>query len=165
MKGKNLVFIIAFFTLIILIGGVYLVSKTTQSPQVVLSQNAKAYTQDPTSFDWGNIPINGGVVTKTFTIKNTGTDVLSLTNIKTSCHCTKAHITIEGRQSPDFGMDGISSWVGEVAPAKEAKLTVIFDPAFHGPQGMGPLNRFVSVETNDRGNQKLTFTLTGTVVK
>ncbi|MDO8487374.1 MAG: DUF1573 domain-containing protein [Candidatus Curtissbacteria bacterium] len=165
MKGKNLIFIIAFITLIVLIGGVFLVSKTTQSPQVAGFQDAKAYVIDATSFDWGNIPMNGGLMTKTFTIKNTGTDTLKLLNIKTSCHCTKAHVTIDGKKSPDFGMDGISSWVGEVTPGKEAKLTAIFDPAYHGPQGVGPMNRFVSVETNDRGISKLAFTLTGTVVK
>ncbi len=114
---------------------------------------------------WGNIPINGGNVTKTFTIKNTGTGALKLFNVKTSCHCTKAHVTIAQENSPDFGMDGVSSWVGEVPPGRQAKLTVIFDPAFHGPQGIGSLNRFVLVETNDGGNPKLTFTLTGTVIK
>ena len=40
-----------------------------------------------------------------------------------------------------------------------------FDPAFHGPQGIGPVNRFVSVDTNDKNNSQLTFTVLGTIVK
>lgn len=165
MNDTKLVIVLTISTLIILFGGIFLVTKTTQTPEVTMSQNAKAYVVDPTSFDWGNIPINEGDATKTFIIKNTGSDVLKLMNVKTSCHCTKAYVTIDGKESPNFGMSGISSWVGKVAPKKEAKLTVIFDPAFHGPQGVGPINRFVLVETNDKGNSKLTFTLTGTVVK
>ena len=109
--------------------------------------------------------MNKGNVTKSFAIKNTGTGILKIFNIKTSCHCTRAYITIEGVDSPSFGMSDLSSWVGEVVGGKEAKLTVVFDPAFHGPSGVGPINRFVSVETNDRANTKLTFTLTGVVIK
>lgn len=145
-------------------GGVVFIS-SSQAPQVTASQNAKAYTISPTSADWGQIPMDKGNVTKEFSLKNTGTDTLKLFNIKTSCHCTKAHVTVGSDESPDFGMDSYSSWTGEVPPGKEAKLTVIFDPAYHGPSGVGPINRFVSVETNDKTNPKLTFTVTGTVFK
>lgn len=140
-------------------------TKTTNTPQISASQNAKAYVTEATSFDWGNIPMYKGNVLKTFTIKNTGTDTLKIYNIKTSCHCTKAYATINGIDSPRFGMSDLSSWAGEVPAGKEAKLTVVFDPAYHGLQGMGAVNRFVSVETNDKANPKLTFTLTGAVVK
>src|SRR3989338_7453810 len=78
---------------------------------------------------------------------------------------TNAKAEVQDPTSFDFGMSGVSDWVGELAPGKEAKLTAIFDPAFHGPQGTGPVTRFVSVETNDKGNAKITFTLTGTVIR
>ncbi|MBI4080929.1 MAG: DUF1573 domain-containing protein [Candidatus Levybacteria bacterium] len=178
MNDKKYIFIIGALTLIILFGGVVIVSNSSSTPQISSSQNArlqlpsqsdggqaKAETVEPTSYDWGNISYSGTKATKTFTIKNTGSDPLKLFNIKTSCHCTKAHVTIDGKDSPDFGMSGISSWMGEVPVGKEAKVTAIFDQTFHGPQGIGPITRFVSVETNDRGTPKITFTLTGTVVK
>lgn len=164
MNDKKAIIVMIALTILILFGGVFFLTKTS-TPQISASQSAKVYVADPTSFDWGNIPMYKGDVNKTFTIKNTGTDILKLYNIKTSCHCTKAYVTIEGINSPSFGMSGLSSWVGEVLAGKEAKLTVVFDPAFHGPQGTGPINRFVSIETNDLANSKLTFTLTGTVVK
>lgn len=162
----NLKFIIGFIviSLFLLGGGIYVLSATS-SPTITASENAKAYIPDPTSFDWGSIPMNKGNVTKTFSIKNTGKETLKLYNIKTSCHCTKAYVTIDGKDSPSFGMSSYSSWVGETIPGKTAILTVVFDPAFHGPTGVGPINRFVSVETNDRASSKLTFTVTGTVVK
>ena len=150
----------------ILIGGVYIASATSSNTsQVTTSKNAKAETLDPTSYDWGNIPYGGGTVTKTFTIKNTGKDTLKLFNAHTSCHCTSVSITTPTDQSPAFKMDSVASWVGQVAPGKTAKVVVIFDPAFHGPQGIGPVTRYVSVSTNDASEQQLTFTLTGTVIK
>lgn len=161
---KKLVILTIVSTVLILFGGMFFIF-STQTPQISASLNAKAYTIDPTSADWGQIPMDKGVVKKVFRIKNTGTDTLKLFNIKTSCHCTKAVIDIGSDESPEFGMDSYSSWTGGIAPGKEGKLTVIFDPAYHGPQGVGPINRFVSVETNDKVNQKLTFTVTGTVFK
>lgn len=153
----------AVLSLFILFGGVYFLSSS--NPAVVTSSaNVKA-SVDQKTYDWGNIPYSGGNATKTFTIKNTGSDILKLTNIKTSCTCTKAQIVIDGKDSPYFSMHATSSWIGEVAPGKTAKLTVIFDPSFHGPTGVGPMERLVSVETNDKNNSKLEFSLKGNVVK
>lgn len=165
MNDKKFIILTIVLTAVLLFGGIFFLSKTTNTPQISASQNAKAFVVDPTSFDWGTIPMSKGNAVKTFTIKNEGTDALKLYNIKTSCHCTKAYITINGVDGPRFGMSDLSSWIGEVPAGQDAKLTAVFDPAYHGPQGVGPINRFVSVETNDRANSKLTFTLTGNVVK
>lgn len=162
--NKTVVILFIIATAVILGGGIMLVSSVGQSPQVQSSQNAKAEVSQKTH-NWGKIPYGGGNVTKMFTIKNSGTDVLRLTNVKTSCACTQAQVTINGEISPYFGMHTTSLWVGEVAPGKEAKLTVIFDPAFHGPTGVGPMSRIISVETSDASNARVEFTLTGTVVK
>src|SRR3989344_3745728 len=118
MGEKKFFVIIAVVTLVIFFGGIMLVSSssspTLTTPQVAPSQNArlqlpsqsdggqaKAETQDPTSFDFGNIIYSGPKATKVFTIKNTGSETLKLFNVKTSCHCTKANVTIEGKVSPD----------------------------------------------------------------
>lgn len=165
MNDKKIIIGFIILTLLILGGGVYILSQTTTSPAAVTSfQNAKASVGQKTH-DWGIIPYSGGNVSKTFTIKNTGTNVLQLTNIKTSCACTYAQIIIDGKTSPTFGMHTTSSWVGGVTAGKEANLTVVFDPAFHGPSGVGAIERLVSVETNDIQNPKLEFSLKGTVVK
>lgn len=165
MNDKKIIIVMIASTIVLLFGGIFFLTKTTTTPEIKASQNAKAYVGESTSFDWGTIPMSKGNAVKTFTIKNTGTDTLKLYNLKTSCHCTKAYVTINGVDSPSFGMDSLSSWTGEVLRGKEAQLTAVFDPAYHEPAGTGPVNRFVSVETNDSANTKLTFTLTGNVVK
>jgi len=168
MNIKNPILWMIVVTISIILGSIFLISATTQiSPQIKASNAAKVYTVDPTSFDWGNIAYSGAKATKSFRIKNTGTGVLELYNIRTSCHCTKAYLTIKGQDSPAFGMDmgdNTSSYIGKVNPGKEAQLTVVFDPAFHGLSGIGAINRFVEVDTNDSRTPKLTFTLTGIVV-
>lgn len=161
---KKFFIAVVIATVLILVGANFALTSVNKS-QGEFSQNAKADVADPTSYDWGDIPYSGGNVEKSFAIKNSGTQTLKVRNIKTSCHCTKAYVTIDGSRSPEFGMSSFSSWTGEVFSGKEAVLTVVFDPAFHGPQGVGPINRFVSVETNDRANSKMTFTLTGRVNK
>lgn len=164
VNDKKIIIGFIALTLLILGGGVYILSATSTSVKTTSSQNAKVEV-DQKTFDWGNIPYSGGNATKTFTIKNTGTDTLKLTSIKTSCDCTKAQIAIDGKTSPYFSMHSTSSWVGEVASGKEAQLTVIFDPAFHGPTGVGPVERLISLETNDIQNPKIEFSLKGVVVK
>lgn len=165
---KSPIVLMLFATVVILAAGIFLITASAQNaPQIKQSQSAKAYVVDPTSYDWGTIRYAAPKATKSFSIKNTGTGVLELYNIRTSCHCTKAYFTIDGQDSPEFGMDmggNTSSYVGKVQPGDKAKLTVVFDQAFHGPSGIGPINRFVEVDTNDAGTPKLTFTLTGVVV-
>jgi|SRR3989344_5018681 len=165
MNDKKFIILAVAATIILLAGGIFFLSKTTNTPQIAASQNAKAFVADPTSFDLGQVSMDKGKVTKVFTIKNTGTDTLKLYNVRTSCHCTTAFVTINENNSPSFGMDSLSAWVGEVQKGREAKINVVFDPAYHGPSGMGAVSRFVSVETNDPAHSKLTFTLTGAVIK
>lgn len=163
MNDKKIIIGIILTTVLILGGGVFLLDKTNSS-NVVSSQNAKVKVSEKT-YDWGKILYDKGNVSKTFTIKNTGTEVLKLNNIKTSCACTKAQVTIGKEKSPYFDMHSYSAWIGEVAPGKDAKLEVIFDPQFHGPSAVGPMTRLISVATNDSNNKTLEFTLTGNVVK
>lgn len=165
MTDKKLIIGLIVLTVLILGGGIFALSSTSATPaQITASQNAKV-SVDQRTFDWGNIPYSGGNATKTFTLKNSGTDVLKLSGVKTSCTCTKAQISIDGKTSPYFSMHSSSSWVGEVAPGKEARLLVIFDPAFHGPSGVGSIERLISLNTNDVQNPTLEFSLKGVVVK
>lgn len=165
MNNKKVLIGFILVTILILFGGVFILSKTTNSGQINgVSANAKL-TADEKTFDWGEIAYSGTDATKTFTIKNSGTEVLKLTNIKTSCACTKAQVVIDDKSSPYFSMHTTSSWIGEISPGKEASLTVIFDPDFHGPSGVGAVERLISMETNDAANPQIEFSLKGVVVK
>ncbi len=161
--SKKIIITILAASLIILVGGVALLSKTT-TPTITASLNAKAFAEEKT-YDWGVIKYNDPKATKIFKIKNTGTDILKLSNIKTSCSCTSAQVKTDQGKSPLFGMHGTSSWVGEVEPGGQAELEVVFDQRFHGPTGVGPVTRIITAQTNDANSPKLEFTLTGTVVR
>lgn len=166
MSEKKVIIGIILVTFLILAGGIFWASSGNNAapPPITASQNAKA-SIDQKTYDWGQINMKDGNVSKTFVIKNIGTDTLKLTKVKTSCHCTKAQVTIDGNTSPSFGMNTVSPWVGDVAPGGEAQLNIVFDPAFHGPNGIGPITRYISVDTNDSSNSKLEFTLTANVIK
>lgn len=164
MTEKKIIIGVVLFTLLILIGGIVALSGSSTSTTISASQNAKV-SIDQKTYDWGTINMKDGNVSKTFVIKNAGTDILKLTKIKTSCHCTKAQVIINEVASPSFGMNTVSPWVGEVAPGNEAQLNIVFDPAFHGPNGVGPITRYISVDTNDPNNSTLEFTLTANVTK
>lgn len=120
---------------------------------------------DETSYDWGEINMNDGNVEKSFSIINTGTETLKLRDVVTSCMCTTAILGLGEVVSPTFGMHSKSNYVLEVPVGQTAELKVIFDPAFHGPSGIGPINRQVTVNTNSSETPKLTFMLTAMVRK
>jgi len=101
---------------------------------------------EPLIYDWGDINIAGGNVTKTFTLRNDETQPLLLTGAVTSCMCTTAVFTLQdGSKSPSFGMQGGEEWSYEVQPEETFEVTVIFDPMAHGPNATGPIARTVNV--------------------
>ncbi len=82
MNDKKIIIGIILFTVLLLVGGIVLLSGSgSTSATITTSQNAKA-TVDQRNFDWGQINMKGGNVSKTFTIKNTGTDTLKLKKLK-----------------------------------------------------------------------------------
>jgi hypothetical protein len=81
-------------------------------------------------YDFGTIPSGPGNVSQVFHIQNTGTEVLEISNVVTSCGCTIANL---------------SSSV--IPPGTRADLTVVFDPDYH--ETVGPVTRVVWLETND----------------
>jgi hypothetical protein len=162
MKGKILIVGAVLITLAIIVGGVLLVVKSGPS-QLTVTQEVEVEVPE-TSYDWGEIGINDGIVQKTFLIKNSGSAPLQLNNVVTSCMCTTATLSIDGQVSPAFGMHAKSGWLGTVAPGEAAALVVEFDPAFHGPSGVGVISRQITLNTNDSNQPQLTFNLTAKVI-
>jgi hypothetical protein len=151
-------------TLVLIFGGVFWLSKTGQSATLAQNEDARV-SVDKTSYDWGTIGIKNGKVKAEFSLTNTGSSPLELANISTSCVCTTAQLEIVGKRSPYFGMHQKSAWTGRVESGQSAKLVVEFDPAFHGPEGVGAITRQVEVETNDPSQKLLTFVTTAIVTK
>jgi len=101
------------------------------------------------NYDFGAISMAAGDVSTTYRIKNEGAAPLTLDRIFTSCMCTTATlITANGRKQGPFGMPGhgpLKAVNAQLAPGEIALLEVVFDPAAHGPSGVGRIERVVTV--------------------
>lgn len=106
-------------------------------------------------YDFGEISMAAGKVSHSFEIKNAGDDDLEINEIATSCDCTAARLKVGEEVSREFGMHTSSlGWSQKIAPGQTGLLEVIFDPAFHGPQGTGPITRAAYLSTSDPQNKK-----------
>ncbi|MEK7461748.1 MAG: DUF1573 domain-containing protein [Patescibacteria group bacterium] len=102
-------------------------------------------TAEKNSYDFGTISMKDGSVTTTFVVSNKTENDLRVDTVVTSCMCTNAYIVdAQGKRGP-FGMPGHGNEVpraNEIIKAGEEKtIEVVFDPAAHGPLGVGPIER------------------------
>lgn len=134
----------------------YFNKSSTSSVQGVSSDKAhSALAAAETFYDFGQISMKNGDVQKDFVINNpTGTDIF-IPRVATSCMCTKAYIVeADGSAKGPFGMLSM----GYVPPANETIkpgeskiIRVVYDPNAHGPAGIGPIDRFISVTDANGG--------------
>ncbi len=167
MNSTRTIIVITIATIALMIGGTLVLTKSTEpdkAQEIQFVEGGKAVAPK-TQKDWGDIAFEGGNKEETFVIKNEGTQTLRIRRIRTSCHCTKAQVSIGDVVSPSFGMNSDDPWVGEVPEGEEAKVKVTFDPAFHGVNGLGPITRYVTVETSDPQNKTIEFSVSGFVKK
>ncbi|MCA9374002.1 MAG: DUF1573 domain-containing protein [Candidatus Gracilibacteria bacterium] len=104
------------------------------------------------SFDWGDINIEGGDVEHEFTLKNVGDEDLIIKSANTTCMCTTAVVETQDGISPTFAMHGSVPWGVAVKPNEEFTVKVIFDPMAHGPSATGPIQRSVYLYTSSKPN-------------
>ncbi len=121
---------------------------------------------NPEVHELGNVPIDGGIVTKEYEVKNTTDQTIKLKRVATSCMCTQAKVSVGGKETKLYSMEHPGDRNPpvnlEIPPGEIAKVIVHFDPAAHGPQGTGPFDRVVSLTFSDPvGIKELTFS--GTV--
>lgn len=164
---KRILLIISLLTAVALFGGVFLFSSSGGPAKVEKTSGAQIQTFHK-DFDFKNIKYDGGKATHAFPIRNNGSKDLVLANLSTSCMCTQVYFKKGEEKSPFFGMKGhtaVSDWKGALKPKEEAEVVVIFDPTAHGPQGIGPVSRLVSFETNDPQNPYVEFSFSAVVVK
>lgn len=113
--------------------------------------------------DFGQVPLEGGLVYARFNLA-IAEEAAVVTDIQTSCMCTKARV-VQGEQvSGWFGMThgGLPQVVSvPLKPGVPAYLEVEMDPAAHGPAGVGAVERGVIVET--AGGQELQFVLAANI--
>ena len=162
MKINKLAVSIVAITLLFTGGVVWLAVSMSSVAEVQTSANAKAIVSSY-MHDWGDIKMDEGKVRANFEVKNEGTEDLKLYNVASSCTCTMAKIIMGDITSPIFGMHTKSDFVMVIPPGQTAQVQAEFNPAFHGPTGVGTITRNVTVETNDASQPQLSFTTTANV--
>lgn len=118
------------------------------------------------SIDLGQVAYAGGEVSKSFKIKNNSDKTIKLKKIVTSCMCTTAKFSVNGNETRSFGMEmsgDLNPLVDIDFPAgATGYVTFAFDPAAHGPQGIGAFDRVVTLYF-DAGYKEFKFN--GEVIK
>lgn len=169
---RKTLYALAAGTAIVILVGIYFSSQQT-SPQPKSGYQEQPAAGQPTAgqptagqrsgvralasvspfYNFGKISMAAGNVSKVYWIKNISGDPLNINKLSTSCMCTDATlITREGRKGP-FGMPGHGPTPRieeRLAPGESAQVEVVFDPAAHGPAGIGQTDRIVTIE-NDAG--------------
>lgn len=165
-KDIKLLLLGIFLTFLLVAGGVVLLSDKSESTKEVASEVLGIET-NPTFYDLGKVEINGGIVTKEYSIKNITESAIKLKKVATSCMCTTASVLTGSEETKFFGMEGHGDANPpvniEIESGEEGRVVVKFDPAAHGPQGVGPFDRIVWLTFSDpAGVKELKFS--GTVV-
>jgi len=159
--GRNTKIIGGAIAVILVLGGVIIyaqpgpATKSMTAVEMVRADtainSAGRLTAADTKFSFGPISMARGKVTHRYPIKNAGTEPLLIRKIYTSCMCTTAALVKNGKKSDAYGMPGhtpIPTINVPINPQEEALVEVVFDPAAHGPAGVGPIERVVTLENN-----------------
>ncbi|MBI4123252.1 MAG: DUF1573 domain-containing protein [Parcubacteria group bacterium] len=107
-------------------------------------------TAAETNYDFGEVSMARGLVEHKFVLKNNSAEVVKIGRVETSCMCTTAYLlTKDGKEFGPFGMAGHSGMMNnanlKVNPSEELIVRAVFDPAAHGPAGVGPIERQVAL--------------------
>lgn len=147
--------------ILILVTGLWWASPKSQrqfdqnSPAVKSESTAAALNAEEAFFDFGTVSMKSGTVTHAFRVANDQPQPVTVAKIYTSCMCTTASLVVNGERVGPYGMPGhgpIPRINKTIAPGESAQVEVMFDPAAHGPSGVGPIERLVYLEQPD-GNK------------
>ncbi len=152
--NNNKSYIFAFVGIAVVIGLLYWFGRSTPEDRKPVKNNqlgALALTTEEKGFDFGEISMAAGKVSHKFKIKNSNSESYPINQIYTSCMCTSVSLLIDGKRVGPFGMPGHGFGVIKINEilevGEEAELEVTFDPAAHGPAGVGTIARSVFVES------------------
>lgn len=129
-------------------------------PAATAARSAGPLTAREANFDFGTISMAAGNVSHRYWFTNDGNAPVLVRRIHTSCMCTTAKLVKSLRVIGTYGMAGHGPQpdVNEsFAPGETAYVDVVFDPAAHGPAGLGRTERVVNVETDAGQRLQLAF--------
>jgi hypothetical protein len=107
----------------------------------------------PPRFSFGDVSMAKGLVEHDFEVKNDTPSALTVVSAETSCMCTETVLDFPGgKEFGPFGMPGhgFMPQINEpVAPGDTVKVKAVFNPAAHGPSGIGFVEREIVLNTNN----------------
>lgn len=123
---KKILAIIAIFAIV---GGVLagLIAGMTQANAAEIS----AIQIAPTSYGFGDIYQEDGIVSTTFSVTNVSDSEIEINRLSTSCGCTTAEMDLS-----------------DLGPGESREMVVKYDPAVHSDQ-FGLIERVVYLQTSD----------------
>ncbi len=129
-------------------------SSSPSSPASMRVAQDGSFASDETFFDFGKISMARGDVERVFRLKNTSPFPVTVKKMYTSCMCTTAYLSYEDFKFGPVGMPGHSAVPTinkEIQSGETFDVRVVFDPAAHGPAGVGRIERVVTIE-EENGN-------------
>lgn len=159
---KQTIVILAFAVLVA--AGLWYAKGVSLRPEEKSAAGVGFIKADETSFDFGEISMARGIVSREFKIRNSSESPAEIKSIYTSCMCTNATLNLGGRKFGPYGMPGhgfVPRVMQTIGAGEEASLLVEFDPAAHGPAGVGPISRIIAVESS--GDARLELSISALV--
>lgn len=152
MEQIKQVGILLGFIVLIVAGLMWLTSdsKTGTPAAAIDGKFGSTLTIKESKYDFGTISMANGKVSKEFVLENQSKDNVVIGEVYTSCMCTSAELRIGNKSAGPFGMPGHGLRPKAdltVKPGEKLTVKVIFDPAAHGPAGVGPIERQVMIST------------------
>ena|SRR3990167_2655127 len=166
-KNKNII-LYSTISVVALALIVWFVNAATNKPEPMAYSQGRISIEE-SNFDFGTINMNNGNVTHEFRLANDSSEVVKIQKAYTSCMCTTAFITDNaGIRYGAFGMagHGLQNNIDvELTPGETMMLEAVFDPAAHGPSGVGLAQRYVYLETNSAKSPKLEISFQAMVTR
>ncbi len=160
MKNTIIVALVAIVVVGLLTWAYMKVPRSSQSAAVATGSTQAALGDPIPEYNFGSISMLKGNVEHEFEIKNTTGADLKITRAETSCMCTRAVLRLpDGKELGPFSMPGHGfnpSVNVVIQPDETFVVRAIFDPAAHGPAGIGNIERAVILNT-DKGSITVPF--------
>jgi hypothetical protein len=160
-NGMSKIIIGVVVAIIVLAGLVFIARPDSQDNSPIPTESNGTLTiEESDNYDFGAISMAKGIVAHQFKVKNIGDGAVVVNKIYTSCMCTIAKLIVGDKQFGPFGMPGhgaIPKIEGVINSNEEAIVEVVFDPAAHGPAGVGRIQRSVILENNAGQPIELSF--------
>ncbi|MDP2593278.1 MAG: DUF1573 domain-containing protein [bacterium] len=147
--------ILYFLVPVLVLAFLFWYSNFSSSGALVVYEGPVQLSTSEKFHNFGVVSMKDGVVSYDFVLKNISEDALVLKRLYTSCMCTEAVIYSEGQSLGNFSMPGHGREPRlnhNLFAGEEVRIEVKFNPAAHGPSGVGAIERNVVLET-EKGEQ------------